>query len=143
MSDLPDLDLFRKEARAWLEQHAHKSGWAAKQVTHAITACAAPTVRDALAVPVTVAMLKGRSNYLCHYYLQRTADNGRLPSRQETRVSRGGTADPAPRATALLMPESAPEKRGGWAPITVEVRGATTRPIPRPKRRMPGKKLVQ
>ncbi|PXW26236.1 ATP-dependent DNA helicase [Paraburkholderia caballeronis] len=43
-----------------------------------------PTVRDALAVPVTVAMLKGRSNYLCHYYLQRTADNGRLPSRQET-----------------------------------------------------------
>jgi ATP-dependent DNA helicase DinG len=43
-----------------------------------------PTVRDALAVPVTVAMLKGRSNYLCHYYLQRAADNGRLPSRQET-----------------------------------------------------------
>jgi len=42
-----------------------------------------PTVRDALAVPVSVAMLKGRSNYLCHYYLQRTADNGRLPSRQE------------------------------------------------------------
>jgi ATP-dependent DNA helicase DinG len=43
-----------------------------------------PTVRDALAVPVSVAMLKGRSNYLCHYYLQRAADNGRLPSRQET-----------------------------------------------------------
>ncbi len=43
-----------------------------------------PTVRDALAVPVTIAMLKGRANYLCHYYLQRTADNGRLPSRQET-----------------------------------------------------------
>ncbi|MGF6303981.1 MULTISPECIES: ATP-dependent DNA helicase [Paraburkholderia] len=43
-----------------------------------------PTVRDALAVPVSVAMLKGRANYVCHYYLQRTADNGRLPSRQET-----------------------------------------------------------
>ncbi|MGF6937668.1 ATP-dependent DNA helicase DinG [Paraburkholderia sp. UCT70] len=43
-----------------------------------------PTVRDALAVPVSVAMLKGRANYLCHYYLQRTADNGRLSSRQET-----------------------------------------------------------
>ncbi|MGF6599570.1 ATP-dependent DNA helicase DinG [Paraburkholderia sp. GAS448] len=43
-----------------------------------------PTVRDALAVPVSIAMLKGRANYLCHYYLQRTADNGRLPSRQET-----------------------------------------------------------
>ncbi len=43
-----------------------------------------PTVRDALAVPVSVAMLKGRANYLCHYYLQRTADSGRLPSRQDT-----------------------------------------------------------
>ena len=43
-----------------------------------------PTVRDALVVPVSVAMLKGRANYLCHYYLQRTADNGRLPSRQDT-----------------------------------------------------------
>jgi ATP-dependent DNA helicase DinG len=29
-------------------------------------------------------MLKGRANYLCHYYLQRTADNGRLPTRQDT-----------------------------------------------------------
>jgi ATP-dependent DNA helicase DinG len=35
-------------------------------------------------VPVSVAMLKGRANYLCHYYLQRTADNGRLPTRQDT-----------------------------------------------------------
>jgi ATP-dependent DNA helicase DinG len=43
-----------------------------------------PTVRDALAVLVSVAMLKGRANYLCHYYLQRTADNGRLPTRQDT-----------------------------------------------------------
>lgn len=42
-----------------------------------------PTVRDALAVPVSVAMLKGRANYLCHYYLQRTLDGGRLPSRQD------------------------------------------------------------
>ncbi|MET5117040.1 ATP-dependent DNA helicase, partial [Burkholderia pseudomallei] len=42
-----------------------------------------PTVRDALAVPVTVAMHKGRANYQCHYYLQRTADNRRLPSPQD------------------------------------------------------------
>ena len=42
-----------------------------------------PTVRDALGVPVTVAMLKGRANYLCHYYLEKTADGARLPSRQE------------------------------------------------------------
>ena len=42
-----------------------------------------PTVRDTLVVPVSVAMLKGRANYLCHYYLQRATDNGRLPSRQD------------------------------------------------------------
>ncbi|WP_175108097.1 ATP-dependent DNA helicase [Pararobbsia alpina] len=42
-----------------------------------------PTVRDTLVVPVSVAMLKGRANYLCHYYLQRASDNGRLPSRQD------------------------------------------------------------
>ncbi|KAG0162558.1 hypothetical protein DFQ30_001746, partial [Apophysomyces sp. BC1015] len=42
-----------------------------------------PTVRDALAVPISISMLKGRANYLCHYYLARTADNGRLPSRQD------------------------------------------------------------
>ncbi|KMQ79887.1 DinG family ATP dependent helicase YoaA [Candidatus Burkholderia pumila] len=42
-----------------------------------------PTVRDALAVPVSVAMLKGRADYLCHYYLERMADNGRLPTRQD------------------------------------------------------------
>jgi ATP-dependent DNA helicase DinG len=39
-----------------------------------------PTVRDTLVVPISVAMLKGRANYLCHYYLQRASDNGRLPS---------------------------------------------------------------
>ncbi len=42
-----------------------------------------PTVRDTLVVPISVAMLKGRANYLCHYYLQRASDNGRLPSRQD------------------------------------------------------------
>ena len=28
-----------------------------------------PAVRDALKVPVTVAMLKGRANYVCHFHL--------------------------------------------------------------------------
>src|ERR1051325_11755499 len=28
-------------------------------------------VRDALKVPVTVALLKGRANYVCHHYLER------------------------------------------------------------------------
>ncbi|KAB0632957.1 helicase [Burkholderia stagnalis] len=78
-----------------------------------------PTVRDALAVPVTVAMLKGRANYLCHYYLQRTADNGRLPSRQDTaylqeivrfaKVTRSGD-----KAELASVPETAPV----WSMVT-------------------------
>lgn len=31
-----------------------------------------PSVRAALKVPVTIALLKGRSNYICHYHLERT-----------------------------------------------------------------------
>jgi len=44
-----------------------------------------PLVRDALAVPVTVALLKGRANYVCHHHLERTAREGRLPSRDDVR----------------------------------------------------------
>ena len=42
-----------------------------------------PTVRDALKVPVTVALLKGRANYVCHHHLERAKDDGRLPSRDD------------------------------------------------------------
>jgi ATP-dependent DNA helicase DinG len=42
-----------------------------------------PTVRAALRAPVTVALLKGRSNYVCHYHLERTLSNGRLTSRDD------------------------------------------------------------
>ncbi|WGY67066.1 ATP-dependent DNA helicase [Burkholderia cepacia] len=78
-----------------------------------------PTVRNALAVPVSVAMLKGRSNYLCHYYLQRTADNGRLPSRQDTaylqeivrfaKITKSGD-----KAELASVPETAPV----WSMVT-------------------------
>jgi ATP-dependent DNA helicase DinG len=44
-----------------------------------------PNVRDALKVPVTVAMLKGRSNYVCHYHLERAANDGRFASRDDAR----------------------------------------------------------
>src|SRR3954451_18097257 len=30
-----------------------------------------PMVRDALSTSVSVALLKGRSNYVCHYYIER------------------------------------------------------------------------
>src|SRR5258706_11572578 len=40
-----------------------------------------PLVRDALRVPVTIALLKGRANYVCHYHLERASREDRLPSR--------------------------------------------------------------
>jgi ATP-dependent DNA helicase DinG len=42
-----------------------------------------PNVRDALKVPVTVSMLKGRANYVCHYYLERAEQSGRFASRED------------------------------------------------------------
>ncbi|TFW24321.1 ATP-dependent DNA helicase [Massilia arenosa] len=42
-----------------------------------------PTVRAALKAPVSVALLKGRSNYVCHYHLERTLNNGRMTSRED------------------------------------------------------------
>lgn len=78
-----------------------------------------PTVRNALAVPVTVAMLKGRANYLCHYYLQRTADNGRLPSRQDTAylqeiVRFAKLTKSGDKAELASVPETAPV----WSMVT-------------------------
>ncbi len=42
-----------------------------------------PLVRDALKAPVQVALLKGRANYVCHYYLRRAVEEGRFHSREE------------------------------------------------------------
>ncbi|MEQ1600538.1 MAG: ATP-dependent DNA helicase [Methylophilaceae bacterium] len=42
-----------------------------------------PAVRNALKVPVTVAMLKGRANYVCHFHLERSASEGRFMSRED------------------------------------------------------------
>lgn len=42
-----------------------------------------PNVRHALNVPVSVAMLKGRANYVCHYYLARAKVDGRFASRDD------------------------------------------------------------
>ncbi len=42
-----------------------------------------PAVRDALKVPVTVSMLKGRANYVCHFHLERAVNEGRFVSRED------------------------------------------------------------
>lgn len=42
-----------------------------------------PTVRDALGVPATIALLKGRANYVCPHHLDRALTAGKLNSRAE------------------------------------------------------------
>jgi ATP-dependent DNA helicase DinG len=41
-----------------------------------------PTLRNALKVPATTALLKGRANYVCHYHLERNLAGDRLGSRE-------------------------------------------------------------
>ena len=41
-----------------------------------------PLVRQALALPVSIALLKGRANYVCPFHLKRNVENGMLPNAQ-------------------------------------------------------------
>ena len=52
---------------------------AGKSLQDQLCAKALPALRDALGVPVKVALLKGRANYVCHFRLELTASEGRLP----------------------------------------------------------------
>jgi ATP-dependent DNA helicase DinG len=49
-----------------------------------------PRVRDALKIPVEAALLKGRSNYVCHYHLARTRSEGRFTAREHIGRLRDG-----------------------------------------------------
>jgi len=71
-----------------------------------------PLVRDALAAPVTVALLKGRANYVCHYHLERAAREDRLPSRDDVRhlpkiIAFARAAERGDRAELGDVPENA------------------------------------
>ncbi|HYR05060.1 MAG TPA: ATP-dependent DNA helicase [Gallionella sp.] len=44
-----------------------------------------PMVRDALRAPVSVALLKGRANYVCHYHLERAHSDGLFKTREDVR----------------------------------------------------------
>ena len=44
-----------------------------------------PAVRAALKAPVSVAMLKGRANYVCHYHLHRARSDGRFLNRDDVK----------------------------------------------------------
>ena len=78
-----------------------------------------PTVRAALNVPVTMALLKGRANYICHYHLERTAKEGRLDSRTEVRYLRDITrfakhSSSGDKAALSTVPENA----SVWSDVT-------------------------
>ncbi len=78
-----------------------------------------PIVREALNVPVTVALLKGRANYVCHYHLERALQDGRLPTREDARylgeIARfARTSLSGDRAGCPAVPESA----GIWSQAT-------------------------
>jgi ATP-dependent DNA helicase DinG len=72
-----------------------------------------PTVRKALNAPVSIALLKGRANYVCHFHLERTLQNGRLTSREDVgylrEISRFiKTTGSGDKAELAKVPETAP-----------------------------------
>jgi ATP-dependent DNA helicase DinG len=78
-----------------------------------------PLVRDALKVPVTVALLKGRANYVCHYHLERARQEGIFTSRADGRYlkrieSFARTSTTGDKAELADVPDNA----GIWAQVT-------------------------
>lgn len=78
-----------------------------------------PAVRHALNVPVSAALLKGRANYVCHYWLERAGSEGRFLTRDDAAhlrtlqrfikvTSTGDKSD---------LPE-VPENAGIWSHVT-------------------------
>lgn len=78
-----------------------------------------PTVRGALRVPVSVALLKGRANYVCSYHLARAEEEARLRNPQEaahlrTIVRFAKTTRTGDKAELSGVPEDS----GAWAAAT-------------------------
>ena len=78
-----------------------------------------PLVRAALNVPVSVALLKGRSNYVCHYHLARNAREGLFGNAQDVRHFReierfAATSKSGDRSELAAVPDTAP----AWAMAT-------------------------
>ncbi len=72
-----------------------------------------PLVRDVLKVPVTVALLKGRANYVCHYHLERARHEGRFMRKEDIidlqKVERyAKTSQSGDKASCAGVPEDAP-----------------------------------
>ena len=78
-----------------------------------------PLVRDALQIPVSVALLKGRANYVCHHHLARTVAQGTLPTRADVGYLRrieafARTSESGDKSEAAGVPETA----AVWADVT-------------------------
>jgi ATP-dependent DNA helicase DinG len=78
-----------------------------------------PTVRDALKVGASIALLKGRANYVCPYHLERALSAGRLASREEAaqlrRIARfAERTKTGDKAECIDVPEDS----GAWALAT-------------------------
>jgi len=73
-----------------------------------------PRLRSAMAVSTKVALLKGRNNYVCHYYLERVAGEGAmLRSRAEVAQLRhiqefAALSETGDKGTLSTVPEEAP-----------------------------------
>ncbi|HZW26261.1 MAG TPA: ATP-dependent DNA helicase [Gallionella sp.] len=72
-----------------------------------------PMVRDALKAPVSVALLKGRSNYVCHYHLELAQSNGLFKTREDVKhlakiVTYAKVSQSGDKSGLADVPENAP-----------------------------------
>ncbi len=72
-----------------------------------------PAVRQALGLPVSLSLLKGRANYVCPYHLERALADARLHSREEAAHLRtiahfAGVTDSGDRMALRDVPDDAP-----------------------------------
>ena len=71
-----------------------------------------PAVREALKLPVSVAMLKGRANYVCHYHLEQAEREGRFFDKRDASylpriVSFARNSDSGDKSACADVPETA------------------------------------
>lgn len=96
-----------------------------------------PRLRDALGVPVRMALLKGRASYLCRWRLQQAQTNAALPDRFAVRAlnrvsqwAQGTRSGDLAEIEGLddrspVIPWSAPRARTAWAPSAPSTAPAT------------------
>ncbi|BAN35419.1 helicase c2 [Sulfuricella denitrificans skB26] len=78
-----------------------------------------PAMREALKVPVTIAMLKGRANYVCHFHLERAKNEGRFMTRDDSvylsKIEKFAKLSDSGDKSAL---SEVPENAGIWSYVT-------------------------